>query len=79
MIYRNLNNYSISYYAEYFKINLEAAKMERELTEYSNAPDVDVSKIPKAVITDIANIIYAAMCRDAAAEQNNQTRMAREA
>lgn len=38
-----------------------------ELKEYSNAPDVDVSKIPKAVITDIANIIYAAMCRDAAA------------
>lgn len=40
--------------------------MKRELTEYSNAPDVDASKIPQSVITDIANIIYAAMCRDAA-------------
>lgn len=48
----------------------------RKITEYSNAPDVDVSKIPKAVITDIANIIYAAMCRDAAAEQNGKTKTA---
>ncbi len=53
--------------------------MERNLTEYSNAPDVDASKIPQSVITDIANIIYAAMCRDAAAQQNNQANFAREA
>lgn len=50
-----------------------------ELKEYTNAPDVDVSKIPKAVITDIANIIYAAMCRDAEAEQNDQTKIVQEA
>ena len=47
------------------------SKTDRKLIEYSNINDVDVNKIPKSVITDIANIIYAAMCRDAAAKQKN--------
>lgn len=78
MIYRNLNNYSISYSAEFGKTKKEATNVKnREITEYSNAPDVDVSKIPKAVITDIANIIYAAMCRDyTAAKQTDETKTA---
>lgn len=31
---------------------------DKTLTEYSNAPDVDVSKIPKAVITDTSSPQY---------------------
>ena len=39
---------------------------DKMLSEYSNISDVDISKIPRSVIVDIANIIYSAMCNDMA-------------
>lgn len=45
------------------------SKADRELKVYSNADDVDFSKIPQSVINDIANIIYSVMCRKEAEKQ----------
>lgn len=40
------------------------SKTDRELKVYSNADDVDFSKIPQSVMNDIAKIIYSIMLRD---------------
>lgn len=47
------------------------SKTDRELKVYSNADDVDFSKIPQSVMNDIAKIIYSAMCRNEAEKQED--------
>lgn len=47
---------------------------DRKIAVYSNMDDIDISEIPQLVINDIANIIYADMCRKE--EQENKTKMA---
>ncbi len=49
------------------------SKTDRELKVYSNADDVDFSKIPQSIMNDIAKIIYSAMCRNEAEKQVNYT------
>lgn len=34
------------------------SKTDRKLKEYSNASDIDVSKIPQSVINELADLLY---------------------
>ncbi|MGN0106350.1 MAG: hypothetical protein ACI4A5_01470 [Hominilimicola sp.] len=49
------------------------SKTDRELKVYSNADDVDVSKIPQSVINDLANIFYDIFTRMEAEKQVKDT------
>lgn len=71
MIYRNLNNYSISYYAGYFKRKMEDGKMQ--LKEYSTAAAVDVTAIPPEVFSILAKIVLRAAARSEETDESDKT------
>lgn len=82
MIYRNLNNYSISYRGGFCKIILKFLRKENhdmkteQLKVYSNATDVDVSRIPDYVWDSLAQLFWDKFTQKEA-EQNDKHQAAR--
>lgn len=48
------------------------SKTDRKLKEYSNASDIDVSKIPQSVINELADLLYDVFIRHQQEKKNSE-------